>query len=427
MKVAIIGYGTEGKSTAKYWLKQGHEVTICDRDEKVEVEPGLRSKLGSNYLDDLDQFNLIVRSPGTSPFLIKTTKPVTSGTSEFLEKSPAKVIGITGTKGKSTTASLTAAILEAAGKKAWLAGNIGNSPLDFLDEVKPEDVVVLELSSFQLMDVKLSPQVAVCLMVVPEHLDYHADFGEYTAAKGMIFHMQKPGDLAVYNASNTVSRELAELSAGSKLPYTKPPGAYVKNGDFYFGEQKIASTSTLHLTGDHNLDNACAAITATWNLIDGDVQAVTEALANFHALPHRLQKVAEFGGITYVDDSIATTPEASAAAINSFKQPIILIAGGSDKKVDFSEWAKAVKDSAVKQVIAIGQTAEQLMQVFDEAGFKDYQKGPDTMVEMVNLASKLAESGDIVLLSPGCASFGLFQNAYDRGDQFKKAVLNLKE
>src|SRR5882672_2176117 len=232
MQVAIVGFGLEGQSAFTYWHSQGHNITICDQDTSKQVPAGAASQLGEHYLDDLDRFDLVVRSAGIAPSILLEQNPtiaskITTVINEFLRVCPTKnVIGITGTKGKGTTSTLTAQILEAAGKEVFLGGNIGLSPFDFLSQIAPDSWVILELSSFQLMDIKHAPHIAMCLMVVPEHLNWHADMDDYITAKSQLFGHQTAQDIAIYFADSPTSHQIAAASPGAKITYYAPPGAY---------------------------------------------------------------------------------------------------------------------------------------------------------------------------------------------------------
>ncbi|HSX41195.1 MAG TPA: UDP-N-acetylmuramoyl-L-alanine--D-glutamate ligase [Candidatus Saccharimonadales bacterium] len=425
MKVAILGYGIEGQSAARYWGAQGHDITICDSNADIALSSEYAAKLGPNYLKDLDQFDLIVRSQSVNPISFITTKPVTSITNEFLNQCPVPIIGVTGTKGKGTTSSLIAKILEAAGRKVHLGGNIGTSPLDFLDDIRDGDLVVLEMSSFQLMGITRSPQVAVMLMIAPDHLDWHADLGEYAQAKANIFKFQTPDDIAVYNCSNTESLRLGQASRARHLPFNSRSGAWVDDETVKFKDQSICETGDVGLVGPHNLENICAAVAATWDMTEGNVEAIRTAIKAFKGLEHRLELAGEVGGVRYYDDSFSTNPDTAIAAIKAFKEPKVVILGGSDKKADFSRLAEEVKMGKIRQVILIGKTGLQIKKALDRAGFKHYQEGPGQMPEIVKLAASVAKAGDVVLLSPASASFDLFKNYKDRGDQFQAAVKSL--
>jgi UDP-N-acetylmuramoylalanine--D-glutamate ligase len=426
VKVAIIGYGVEGQSAAKYWAGQGEAITICDARAELGLPSEYGKQLGEDYLKGLDAYDLIVRSPGVKPWLIATKKPVTSGVKEFFERCPARIIGVTGTKGKGTTSTLITRILGEAGKRTWLGGNIGVAPLDFLAKVRAHHLVVLELSSFQLMDLAVSPHIAVCLMIVPEHMDWHRSMREYVAAKGNIFWHQRPGDVAVYDAHNDFSSQIAQLSPGEHLPYLEAPGARVEKGRIVVGEVDICGVNEVGLIGPHNLENICAAITATWELVEHDPAPVRRAVMAFTGLEHRLELVRQLGGVRYYNDSFATTPETAMAALASFDAPKVIILGGSEKNSQYEELAKAVKADDVRAAVLVGDTAPKLKVALDKVGFTNYILGPQTMTEMVSSARTVAQSGDVVLLSPACASFGLFRNYKDRGDQFKAAVQALR-
>ena len=433
MNVAIIGYATEGKVSADYFATQGHTITICDQDESLSIPNKYQTHLGETYLDQLDTFDLIVRSAGIHPYVILRENPdvaakITTAINEFLAKSPTKnIIGITGTKGKGTTSSLTAAILEASGRKVWLGGNIGRSPLEFIDEVQPDDWVVLELSSFQLYDVKHSPHIAACLMVVPEHLDWHKDIDDYYEAKAQLFDSQKSDDVAIYFADNEVSQKIASHSVGILTPYFEKPGARVcEHGNIEIeNSEKICKTDELRLLGKHNWENVCAAITIAWKAGCKDVAKIKAAVTAFQGLPHRLEFVRELDGVRYYEDSFGTTPETAIVAMQAFSEPKIVVLGGSDKGATYENLAATVNSSNVRSAVVIGETGPAIIDALKAVGYERIIEGPTTMPEIVDTCRSMAEGGDVVLLSTGCASFDLFENYKDRGEQFKKAVLAL--
>ena len=432
MKVAIIGFGLEGKSAFGYWQLQGADVTICDQDESAEVPPGTPSQLGENYLDNLDRFDVILRSAGINPRIILEKNPgvehkITTVINEFLRVCPTKnVIGITGTKGKGTTSTLIMQMLGAGGKDVYLGGNIGLSPFDFLPQLTKDSWVVLELSSFQLIDLKKSPHIAVCLMMVPEHLNWHMDMEDYVRAKAQLFSHQKPDDTAIYFADSKVSHMIASHSPGRKIAYYDEPGAYVdEDENIVIDGQTICHTSELKLLGRHNWQNACAAATAVWQ-VQHSIEPIRKVLTNFNGLPHRLEFIRELDGVKYYDDSFGTTPETAIVAIKAFEQPKVVILGGASKGATFDQLAKAVIESNVRHVITIGDTGPIISDELQAGGFTNVSPGGTTMEEIVNNARAHAQPGDIVLLSTGCASFGLFENYKDRGNQFKAVVNNLK-
>jgi len=316
-------------------------------------------------------------------------------------------------------------MLEAAGKKVWLGGNIGRSPLEFIDEIGADDWVVLELSSFQLIDLKHSPHIAVCLMVVPEHLNWHADMAEYTGAKAHLFMEQSSNDVAIYYANNELSESIASHGAAQKIPYFKEPGAWVNGNMLTIDGESICATDAVRLLGAHNLQNICAALTAVWHAGLRDVSAITSAISSFSGLEHRLEFVRDLDGVRYYDDSFGTTPETAIVAIEAFDEPKVIILGGSDKGASYDELAQTVAKSNVRKALLIGDQAERIRLALDNAGFTTYTDGGTTMAEIVHRARSVAEPGDVVLLSTGCASFGLFKDYKDRGNQFKQTVKSL--
>lgn len=449
-KIAVIGFGVEGLSSARYFSRKGASVTVFDRAEPghfgqevtEEMEGlGVKFTLGADYLNNIGDFDLIVRSPGVKRSEIEKAlgdakSTITSQTQYFLENCPCMVIGVTGTKGKGTTASLIAEMLKASGFDAHLGGNIGTPPLDFLDDLTPASRAILELSSFQLQDVTLSPQIAVLLMVTSEHLDYHADHAEYIEAKRNILRFQKPEDLAVINRDYPVSNESDILTDGQvfrvsrERPSTEE-GCFVKEDAIWVSmrgaEWKIIDLAKIRLLGKHNLENVCASTMAA-TLAGAEKSKIKDVLSVFSGLEHRLEFVREISGVKYYDDSFSTTPETAIAAIEAFEEPQILILGGSGKKSDFTELGEVIgKKENIKAIIGIGAEWDRIKEVIQK------QKLPVMVIEgakdmhtVVEAAVKLAKPGDVVLLSPACASFGMFKDYKDRGRQFKSEVLALQ-
>ena len=430
MQVAIVGFGVEGKSALPYWLEKGAEVTVCDQNPQTEVPEGAHKQLGMEYLNNLDRFDVIVRTVGMHPKIILDKNPgvkdkITTNLDEFLRVCPTKnVIGVTGTKGKGTTSTLIVKMLEAAGKQAFLGGNYGIPAFSFLPKLTEDSWVVLELSSFMLYDMTRSPHIAVCLMVVPEHLDWHADEEEYYNAKANLFAHQKPGDIAIYFADNQVSHKIASHSPGNKITYYAEPGAYVKNGDIMIDETVLCKTADLKLLGEHNWQNACAAATAVWQVVQAP-DAIHQILTTFTGLEHRLEFVREVDGVKYYDDSFGTTPETAQVAIHALPQPKVLILGGSDKGSDYNELAKIIATAKMRKVVMIGKMAGKITEALHAAGVTDITPGGNNMKEIIATCRAVAQKGDAVLLSTACASFDMFQDYKDRGNQFKAAVHEL--
>lgn len=434
MNIAIVGYGTQGASSFDYLNKPENSITVCDQNIDLEVPEGVHTQLGPDHLKNLGKFDVIYRGPIVHlRDLVEANGPeilnkVWSNTNEFFKVCPSKnIIGVTGTKGKGTTSTLIAKMLEAQGQKVHLGGNIGTPPLDMLkDDIQPDDWVVLELANFQLIDLKFSPKIAVCLMVVPEHMDWHSDIDEYIDAKSQLFIHQNTDDTAIYYANNDTSEDIAAASEGNLIPYFAEPGALVKNDEIVIGNSVICKTSDVKLLGAHNLQNICAAIAAVWNAGFTDPVAIKSIVTQFSGLPYRLELIRELNGVKYYNDSFGTTPETAMVAFQAFAQPKIGIVGGSDKGVPFDEMAKIIAKSNTKALITIGDTGPAIAKLvrIQNPNLPVFE-GLDNMPKIVSKAHELVVSGDVVLLSCGSASFGLFDNYKDRGDQFNSAVQSL--
>ena len=431
MRVAILGYNTEGKSSYKYYAAQGADITICDQQTGLPGLPGgVSARLGGGYLDDLDEFDVLMRTAGLPPGKILEKNPavaekITTNVDEFLRVCPTpNVIGVTGTKGKGTTSTLIAKVLEAAGRTVFLGGNIGLPPLTFLDKLTADSWVVLELSSFQLTDLHRSPHIGVCLMVVPEHLNWHAGMTEYMESKSRLFARQTSDDLAVYFAGSETSREVAAAGAGHKFPYYKAPGAWVNGNLITMNGAALCTTNELKLLGRHNWQNVCAAVTVAWLAGVRDPEPIRRVLTMFSGLPHRLEKLRETGGITYYDDSFAATPDAAIVALQAVPGSKVVIVGGFDRGLPIDHLAKAFAEAAgLRHVLIIGASAGRLAEACRTAGFSNFTVAQaQAMPEIVAQARGLAKPGDAVVLSPGFASFDMFKNFEDRGEQFRAAV-----
>jgi UDP-N-acetylmuramoylalanine--D-glutamate ligase len=427
MKIAIAGYGVEGEANYAYFSKDAtNQITIVDQNEATgrPVPDGAVTRFGPDAFEHLQDFDLVIRTAGLAPWKIKTNGRVWSSTNEFFEKCPAAIIGVTGSKGKGTTSSLIASILKEAGCTVWLVGNIGQPPLDLMDKIQPSDIVVYELSSFQLWDIERSPHTAVVLMIEQEHLDVHKDMAEYVAAKANITKHQTADDLLIFNATNEYSQAIAAGSQAQKVGFPSEATTHIRDGFFYNGEQKLCSIEAVQLPGDHNLSNAIAAIDAVWKYTQ-DVTAIERGLRAFKGLLHRLSFVRTVNDVRYYDDSIATTPGSAIAALRAFDAPKVIILGGSSKGSDFSELASELTKHDVRAVV-IGDEAPKIIAAMDAAGFSDYTHVKDaTAAGFTQKAAELAQPGGVVILSPAAASFGLFKNYVDRGEQYTAAVNSL--
>jgi len=425
-RIAVLGYGIEGQATHDYLSNHGLAATILDKNDNPD------------YLTGLDKFDVVFRTPGISPLkpeIVAAERAGTIFTSQieaFLDLCPCETIGVTGTKGKGTTSTMIYEMLRAAGRDAYLGGNIGVPAISFLDKLSADSIVVLELSSFQLQTLKKSPHIAVVLNITSEHLDYHTDVNEYREAKANIVSHQTPSDFAVINDDYDVPKSFAKLTLASKYSFSrthKTEGCYVDDKDQIVlnveGETVVlAHFHDLKLRGRHNLENVTAASLAAY-LAGVTPETISDQIKSFRGLEHRLELVRELDGVKYYNDSFSTVPETAIAALDSFTEPIILIAGGSDKKSDYTELGQKIASANVKTVILIGDMAERIQSSIPKSFGGDVVTGLTKMDETVERAHALATSGDVVLLSPACASFGLFENYKDRGEQFKNAVKTL--
>jgi len=451
-KIAILGYGIEGKSTIKHLIDNGfNNITVCDRnvDLKEELPDGVSAHLGEHYLNDLDEFDVLFRSPGIrclDPHIqaakLKGTK-VSSQTSYFLDQCPAKIVGVTGTNGKGTTSTLIKLMLEKKyGNKVFLGGNIGVPPLDFLDKLTAKNIVVLELSSFQLQDLEKSPSYAVFLNTTSDHLDYHTDNSEYLQAKEGILANQNDNDVVILNIDYEYSKYYKPLVKGLLLEVSSvgkvQNGAYIKNGVIYYvknGESdEIFKTDKVLLKGSHNFENILSAICVAKDF-EVSNEDIKEVLSTFKGLEHRLEFVKELNDVKFYNDSFSTTPYTSMAAIDSFDQDIVLIAGGYDKGADYSDWAiKILTKANLRTVVLIGDLKERMEEALfnAEKELGEAEGSPTKILKREDFEDAIlsaymeASNGGIVLLSPAAASFGMFKNAKERGLLFKENVMKLK-
>lgn len=430
MKIAIAGYGLEGKASYEYWNRVGNQLTIVDERDHIEGVPdGVATILGQGAFGRLSDFDLIIRSPSVNPGKLPYGEKVWSATNEFFKRCQAPIIGVTGTKGKGTTSSIIASILDAAGKKVHLLGNIGKPSLTELESIQPDDIVVFEMSSFQLWDITQSPDVSVVLKVEPDHLDTHNDMTDYTAAKANIRRYQTPDEACFYHPSNQLSAEVASLVPGAKRYGIADDGAvYVEDGWFKKDSQVLCPVEAMQIPGEHNIENACAAISAALVIID-DVTAVERGLRAFKGLDHRIKYVTTKQDVRFYDDSYSSAPSASVAALRAFDEPKIVLLGGYDKGANFTELAGLIASTeTVKKVIIYGQTKHVIAEACRGAGVE-----PERLVVMdttdfetiVKQAAAQASDGDVVILSPGCASFDMFKNFTERGERFVEIVNKL--
>lgn len=408
-KIAILGYGIEGQDAEKYLKKLGAEVTILDK------------KFDKNYLTNLGKFDIVVRSPGVYRYLPEIVKAendgveISSAIKIFFDNCPSKIIGVTGTKGKGTTSTLIYEILKKAGKDVYLAGNIGKPYLELLPKLTKDSFVVMELSSFQLIDLTKSPHIAVVLNITVDHLDWHKDREEYVNAKKNIVRYQSASDWAVINGEYETPKSFVDETKAKVV---------------YFSKQLLENKfkEKLLLRGDHNLENIAAAV-AVAKIIKVDETLIAETVRSFKGLEHRLELVGTVNGVTFYNDSFATGPQPTIAAINSFSEPETLILGGSDKGLSYQDLGNVINETKnIKNIILIGVTGPIIDKYLDSnLQFTIYNLQKTNMAEIVKIAYKVAQPRGVVILSPASASFDMFKNYKDRGNQFKIAVHQIDE
>lgn len=425
-KVAIAGFGVEGKSSYAYFSAQDADITIFDEMENITDTPkGSKVVTGPNVFNDLYGFDIVCRSPSVNPSRIKTDGQITSATKIFFDNCPCKIIGVTGTKGKGTTVSLIDLMLKEAGIKSHLLGNIGTSALDLLNDIEPNDVVVYEMSSFQLWDLDKSPQIAVVLMIESEHLDIHDDLEQYLDAKANISRYQNEDDITFYHPENKYSQSVANHGKGNKVKYLSSEACNVDNGQILIDNQDIINTNEIGLIGQHNLENVCAAVSVVWQ-ITKDVEAIYNVLNTFKGLEHRLEFVRDVKGVKFYNDTFSTNLSATIAAVKSFEEPIVLLLGGYDRGQVFDSLVDELLISNVRQIVTMGETGPRLADQLIKAGFeKSNIYEANNFDESFSQALNSAKPGEVILLSPGCPSFDWFKNYKERGVIFKNKVQNL--
>lgn len=424
-KIAVIGIGVSNEPLIRLLRDSGADVTARDKNDKGG-ELGVKLVTGEGYLDNIDE-DVIFRSPGVRPDKIKARPGavITSEMEAFFEVCPCPIIAITGSDGKTTTATITARLLEAAGKKVWLGGNIGRPLLSCSGEISPDDWAVVELSSFQLMSMRRSAHIAVITNIAPNHLDWHVSMEEYVNAKRAIYAYQKPGDIFVTNADNEITRSFA--SAGTRLFSMRERvdnGCRFDGESIYFGSEKVLDRRDILLPGLHNIENYMAAIAAVYDIVGRE--ACLKTARTFKGVEHRIELVREKDGVKYYNDSIASSPSRTIAGLNSFEGRVILIAGGYDKHIPYDVLGPVI-NRKVKRLILTGQTAGKIKQaVLDAEGEKPQITETEDLRAAVIAAAAAAVPGDVVIMSPASASFDSFKNFEERGNYFKQTVSELK-
>ena len=449
-KVAFIGAGISHKGLFGIFAKHNAIITLCDQKENPEAlgdlytelnQLGVNFSMGENYLDGLKGQDIIMRTPGFEYFTKELQEAKSAGskiTSEmelFFELCPCKIYAITGSDGKTTSSSLIAAMHKAMGRTVYLGGNIGKALLPLVDQIKETDVAVVELSSFQLISMRTSPDVAVVTNVTPNHLDHHKDMQEYIDAKRNILLYQDKSSRAVLGYENEISHSLEKDVKGEMFWFTRKTkidkGAYLEdNGDLCFAENgvvtRIVNKDEVALRGLHNVENLLDAIAATAGEVDFDKMA--QVARQFSGVEHRIEPVRLLDGVQWYNDSIGTSPTRTIAGLRSFDQKLVLIAGGYDKKIPYEPLAPEIIRN-VKVLVLMGATGKVIEKClraesdFDENAIKIIYA--DEMEDAVNVAKNEAVSGDIIILSPASASFDKYPDFEKRGEHFKDVVMAL--
>lgn len=443
-QVAVIGLGVSNTPLVERLLDAGVHVLACDKRRREEFNGlieslenrGLETALGPDYLEHLEGEDVIFRTPGLRPDMPQIARAVERGaqlTSEmeaFIALCPCRIIAVTGSDGKTTTTTIIAGMLKAAGYRVFVGGNIGNPLLCRVDEIRPDDMVVLELSSFQLMTVKQSPSIAVVTNLAPNHLDVHRDMEEYVAAKRNIFAYQDACDKLVLNADNKITAGFAQEARGQVTLFSRKKtvenGVYLKDGMVMYCGRPILPAEDIRIPGLHNLENYMAAIAVVEELVPDEV--IRDFARTFGGVEHRIELVRELDGVSWYNDSIASSPSRTIAGLRSFKKKVILIAGGYDKHIPYDDLGPEIINS-VKALLLTGDTAQAIKAAVRAA--PDYQPGLPEIVDCTDLreavekARAMAKPGDVVIMSPASASFDRFKNFMERGNAFKDLVNGL--
>lgn len=447
--IAVIGIGVSNTPLIKMLLKLGARVTAFDRKTTKQLGEfykelenlNVEFSLGQGYLKNLKGFDVIFKTPVIRydlPELVEAQKEGARITSEmelFLDLCPAQIIGVTGSDGKTTTTTLIYKILEQEGYKCWLGGNIGTPLLDKIEEINPDDKVVLELSSFQLHTIKTSPDIAVITNITPNHLDIHKSMKEYVEAKKNIYLYQKPECRLVLNFDNEITREIANEAKGQVVLFSRTAdiqGVTATDDKIIIRmnnkESGVLNTDEILIPGLHNVENYLAAIAAVYDMVS--LESIRRVAKTFGGVEHRIELVREVNGVKFYNDSIASSPARTIAGINSFKQEVILIAGGYDKKIPYDSMGEVIINK-VKKLVLIGKTGPKIKEAYiNECSKRNKnQEVPvfeaSSLEEAVKLSYNESIRGDIIVLSPASASFDMFRNFEERGRRFKEIVNEL--
>lgn len=442
--VGVVGIGVSNIPLINFLLDLGAKVTAFDKKNKEDLgniadefsEKGVILELGEHYLDNLTGFDVIFKTPSMridSEALVRAKNEgayVTSEMEEFVKYTKGKIYAITGSDGKTTTTTIVSKLLEEEGYKTWVGGNIGTPLFAQIENIKDDDRVVLELSSFQLMTMHEEINVAICTNLAPNHLDMHKGMQEYIDSKKNIFLYQNDEDVLVVNRENDITYSFEKEAKGKVIEFSSKrvieDGAYLKDNILYLEGKEVCDRDDIIIKGVHNVENYLAAFIATKD--DVSVETMKKIAQTFAGVEHRCELVREIDGVKYYNDSIASSPTRTLAGLKAFNEKVILIAGGYDKNIPFEPLAYEGYPY-IKTLILLGKTKDKIKLVFDklekEKGIKVNIKTVSSLDEAVDVAKKIAVSGDIVTLSPACASFDMFPNFMARGNAFKDIVNSL--
>lgn len=442
--VAVVGIGVSNIPLVNFLVKLGAKVTAFDKKTKEQLgkiaedfnNKGIKLELGENYLDNLTGFEVVFKTPSMridSPALLRAKAEgayITSEMEEFVRYCPGKIYAVTGSDGKTTTTTIISKLLIEQGYKTWVGGNIGTPLFSDIEEIKEDHMVVLELSSFQLMTMNSEIDVAVVTNLSPNHLDMHKDMDEYVEAKKNIFKFQTSRNILVINRDNAITASFKEEAKGEVREFSikdrLEQGAYYENGKLFVKGQEVCHKDEIVITGMHNVENYLAAFLAT--IDDVHVDSMRKVATTFSGVAHRSEYIRSINGVSYYNDSIASSPTRTLATIRAFNKKIILIAGGYDKNIPFEPLAFE-GNQYIKTLIVLGATKEKIIAVFDklknEKGIEIPIIKVNSLEEAVKKAQEIGVDGDIVALSPACASFDMFDNFEVRGNVFKDIVNNL--
>lgn len=438
-KIGVVGLGVSNLPLIRFLSQRGAQVYGFDRRALADLDPAILDFqdqvtlfLGENYLDQLTGMDIIFKTPGMRidhPALVKAKAEgaiITSEMEEFLKYCKGRTIGITGSDGKTTTTTVVGEILKKAGYKVYVGGNIGTPLFTLVEEIRPVDMVVLELSSFQLMTMTTSPEIAIVTNITENHLDVHKDMTEYIEAKKNIFRFQHPGDLLILNEDNDITRAFADEAQGKVEFFSSKKeneDAYYSDGSLYLRDERVVDLREMKVKGIHNAENFLAAFLATEDFVLRPV--MRELALEFAGVRHRCQFVREFEGVSYYNDSIASTPTRTLASIRSLEQKVNIILGGYDKHLDYTPLAEE-GHPYLKNVILVGDTRFKIQEVFrklsDEKGIHIPVRMAESFEDAVEQLRQVSRKGDIAILSPACASFDLFANFEIRGNRFIEIV-----